>query len=189
MNLENIAPLWQDQPSDLDVNLQQVQQEGVRRQRQLFWRDLRELLATALVVLGFGVILVVADNGLARVGAGFTLVGCALTFGLLLGARRLARTPPDASLREQLQAELTQLDRQILLLRKVLWWYLLPLLGGAILVFAGFSGQWGWSLVYALAVLVFGAWVWWLNQRAWRRKLMPQRQRLAELMDRLDADA
>lgn len=187
MNLENYAQLWQNQAVDLDLNLQQVRKEAIRRQQHLFWRDLRELLATAVVVVGFSVILLLASDWLARLGAVLTLVGCGLTFWLLLGARRLARTQPDAPLRDQLQLELNRLDRQILLLRKVLWWYLLPLLGGAVLVFAGLSGLWWWSLAYFLAVLAFGVWVWWLNQRAWRRELWPQRQRLAELIERLDA--
>lgn len=188
MNLENYAQLWQSQvPPELNADLERVRRDGERLGRQLFRRDLRELLATALVVIGFSAILLLGNGWLTRLGAGLTLVGCGLTFWQLLSARRLARTPADAPLRAQLQAELRGLDRQIRLLRKVLWWYLLPLLGGAVLVFAGLSGLWWWSLGYALAVLAFGAWVWWLNQRAWRRKLWPQRQRLAQLIDRLEA--
>lgn len=189
MNLDNYAQLWQSQlPPELSTDLKRVHRDGERLDRQLFRRDLRELLATAVVVIGFSAILLLGNDWLTRLGAGLTLVGCGLTFWLLLSARRLARIPADSPLREQLQAELVRLDRQILLLRKVLWWYLLPLLGGAVLVFAGLSGLWWWSLGYALAVLMFGAWIWRLNQRAWRRELWPQRQRLAELIDRLDAD-
>jgi CubicO group peptidase (beta-lactamase class C family) len=85
---------------------------------------------------------------------------------------------------------LSQVERQIWLLRNVLWWYLLPFAIPILAFFAHVS--WLNSKVWLESALGFGVpavfvvalycWVYWLNQRAVRLQLEPRRQELLALL-------
>lgn len=188
MNQHDFARHWQlPADADLSASLAQVERDAQQRQRHLYRRDLREIGSSALVALVFVWVLIDTSIPAVRLGAALTLLGAVLIVVKLLIARRQGRSRVDNSVRTVLLAELAGLDEQILLLRKVLWWYLLLPLTGAFLVFSGHSGP-GWlTAIYGLIVLGLGAWIWRLNQRAWRESLWPERQRLAELIERLEA--
>ncbi|MFG1498410.1 hypothetical protein ABMA57_17385 [Saccharospirillum sp. HFRX-1] len=189
MNQQDFARHWQSSPEpDLSTAVAQVQRDAQQRRRDLYRRDLREMGSAVLVALVFVWVLIDTSIPMVRLGAALTLLGAALIVAKLLGARRLGRSRMDDSVRAVLRAELAGLDQQILLLRKVLWWYLLLPLTGAFLVFSGHSGPAWLTAIYGVIVLGLGAWIWRLNQRAWRESLWPERQRLAELIERLDAD-
>jgi CubicO group peptidase (beta-lactamase class C family) len=72
---------------------------------------------------------------------------------------------------------------QIRLLHSVWWWYLLPLLAGVNLVFAGCNSSVAANLGYAFAVLLLYIFLYWLNQRAVKRKLLPMKAELEALID------
>lgn len=189
MNQQDFARHWQlPTKPDLSASLAQVERDAQQRRRDLYRRDLREIGSSALVVLVFVWVLIHTQIPVVRLGAALMLIGAALIVAKLLGARRQGRSRADDSVRTVLLAELAGLDQQITLLRKVLWWYLLLPLSGAFLVFSGHSGPVWLTAIYGLVVVGLGAWIWRLNQRAWRESLRPERQRLAELIDRLDAD-
>ncbi|TVR61019.1 MAG: hypothetical protein EA422_13030 [Gemmatimonadales bacterium] len=71
---------------------------------------------------------------------------------------------------------------QIRLLQSVLWWYVLPLLMGVILVFGGAMGPGLATALYSVGLAVFGAGVYWLNQQAVRLELLPRYRELDTLV-------
>ena len=60
-------------------------------------------------------------------------------------------------MREFCRIELDRLDRQIQLLRSVLWWYIAPCILGVNIMFVGMAGLGIDSLVYFIVTLLF-AW-------------------------------
>ncbi len=74
------------------------------------------------------------------------------------------------------------MDAQIDLLNSVLWWYMAPLAIGAVMVVAGASGITGFTIVYALLVVVVSWRIYVANRRAVARVLRPQRDEITQLL-------
>ena len=77
-------------------------------------------------------------------------------------------TSLDAPVHEFCRIELGRLDRQIQLLRGVLWWYIGPCIVGVNVMFVGMAGFGAASLVNALVTLLLGWGLYVLNMRASR---------------------
>jgi cytochrome c biogenesis protein CcdA len=174
-----------------DEILALVQTRSRRFQRQIRFRDWRELIAG-----GFAAIMiapaVMRGPMLARAGALTVLAGVALVAFRLWRARRQGaldasdRAVPVAS---ALRAELEQVDAQITLLRGVAWWYVAPLVGGSVLLVAGTRGQAGLEFTFAYTVgaglLAWGIIV--LNRSAVRRRLEPRRLEILALLEQIES--
>ena len=191
MNPDNFQQAWQSQSQTRLTNDAELLLKEVRRNQQyftamIFWRDVREVGTTLLMVplwLYLGVKISLPWTWYLTVPV---LVWVA---GFMLADRMShKRQPPGPGepLRQRVQSSLAQVEHQIWLLRNIVWWYLLPL-ALSILAFFGQvawqvrSGGWLVALVVA-GVVVIGviilAGVYRLNQSTVRTELMPRRQEL-----------
>ena len=77
-----LRALWQSQPSSAStISLEQLRERARRHERIIRRRNLREYVAAALVVVGFGVMMWAWPSTMIRIGAGElskTTIGCAL---------------------------------------------------------------------------------------------------------------
>lgn len=173
-----------------DEILALVQTESHRLDRRIRWRDWREMFASVIVGV---VIAPVAMRGppLARAGAAVILAGLVVVVGRLWLARRAGgRGAADATLSvaEALRAELRRVTVQIALLESVAWWYVLPLMGGSVLMVAGLrraSAPFTLGYGFVAAVIAWGIIV--LNRRAVHRGLAPRRDELTGLLTTLES--
>ena len=176
---DQMKHLWQSQPT----NPPNIRPEDFRRkmdkfERRVFWRNMREYAAGAVVIAGFGYFGWKLHGLLVRVGAGLILAG-ALAVMFELHRRGSARTAPaDLGLSTCIDFHRKSLERQRDALRTVWTWYLLPFVPGlAIFAIGSAIHQWEAHPVglehFVLASLVspaiiaavfFG--VWRLNQWA-----------------------
>jgi len=203
MTFDELRRTWQSQQGvcklniDSDILLKEVKRNKKWFEAAVFWRDVREvgvafimfvfflycgleqniwsLILLALLVLGIGAFMVVDRFSAKRKHPKFngTLISC-------------------------IESSLAEIKHQIWLLKNVLWWYLLPL-GIGIAVFIihiiwetlrTFSGK---HSVYALVFLstylvcctLFFWFIYWLNQRAVRKELLPRKVELEGLLDSL----
>ncbi|WP_412069619.1 hypothetical protein [Rubrivirga sp. IMCC43871] len=184
--------------------LAEARDEADRFDRTLRWRDRREYAGAIFVAVMFGRGFPSAD-GLDRVGIVLAVLGAAFVCVWMWRAqRRRPPVAPGAPTAEALRVALERVEIQIRLLRTVAWWYLLPLMIGPVLMGVGglvFELVTGPALAPARAglVLLFGAFVlalmggllggvYWLNQRAVARDLLPLRDRLAATLHALTDD-
>lgn len=202
MNFEALQTAWQRQPitrtasPDVRWELMQTRADSRAFRRSIFWRDVREVLASVVVAVIFGRIAWAAqsegDPAWPAWLATAMPVGVALFLlsDQIVMRRRLA--PRGDPLRVEIARAAAGVRHQIYLLRRLVWWYLGPLaLSG---VFLGLQmGLYGLTELPAVARMAIGGlvllpflpagwWVWTLNQKAVRTKLAP---RLAELEQRL----
>ena len=96
---------------------------------------------------------------------------------------------PDVSVRDYCRTEVRRLDHQIWLHKNIVWWHLLPLLGGAVIWFIGMVGIGGSSVFYLGLLVATGIASHWWCQRNVRRKLLPLRKELQELATENDLPA
>jgi hypothetical protein len=157
-----------------------------RLRRLVFWRDAREIAAAAVGFAFFAWFWRHIPGGhlAARMGTGLILASALLIVAVLLWARR-PRTLVGSSMSEHLRAELAHIDRQILILRHVAWWYVGPCTVGVNLFVAGLRGaQSAFAIGYAVITLAGGVFLVWLNRRG-ARKLRPIRDSLMRSLDAL----
>jgi len=100
-----------------------------------------------------------------------------------------------------IKTSLYKINHQIWLLKNVLWWYLLPP-GVGIAIFMGYiafvvvgrdaiSGSIGLILFFSgyLIFVFFLYWgIYWLNQMAVRKELLPRKQELEQILESLNDD-
>lgn len=156
--------------------LEEVRAGADKFYRFVFWRNIVEYAACAIVVAIFTAYVLVLPMLLQRVGSAMIV---AATFYVAWQLhRRASAVPPEAAGTMPLyQFARAQLVRQRDALRSIFWWYMLPFLPGLVLLLGGsmyapdtHPGGPGWRDVAGVSVTagVFFA-IWWLNQRAVRK--------------------
>jgi len=189
MNLDEMKQAWQEDPapgSPPPGLVAQVRERSAKLDRTIRRRDRRETAAAVLLALFFLAALP-SSGPLTRVGILLIVATAVLIVVKLRRARRGAATvDPGAPLTISLERERERVGAQIRLLRTVLWWYILPLAVGVVLVFGGGVGWGPLAAAYFMAVAV-GAWiVHALNQRAVQSELVPRYEELDALVRQLE---
>jgi hypothetical protein len=166
-----------------------VQQRFGGMEKTVHGRDVREIVASLIVAVTFALMLpLFRSSPVAMLGIGLIILSAGLIICVLLSSRAPAPMPFDASVLECSRIRLAWMDRQIRLLRTVVWWYVAPLTTG-LLVFAW--GQTGGDPlgfgIQAAIFLAIGAGVVYLNRYAVRCSLQPVRDELARLIEALES--
>lgn len=201
MNFEELQKTWQasNPGATITISADALLKEVRRNQQQfwatIFWRDVREVVGIFLMALFF------TYWGLEHSGWTFISIGlgCFFVCSFFIADRviqREKRPLKNESLKACLETSLHQVNHQIWLLKNILWWYLLPVvlpLG----IFA-FVDLWNSRYDGAVAVArcivyilfcIFLYWgVYWINQFAVRRTLVPRQQELEGLLAGLRSD-
>ena len=200
MNADDFKQAWQGQTSQarLTINAELLLEEVQRNERYLtamiFWRDVREV-GTSLLMVPLWLYLGVKNS--SPWTWYLTVPALLWVAGYMLADRmRHKRQPPEPSepLRQRVEGSLAQVEHQIWLLRNVHWWALLPLA----LAMLAFFGQVAWqeraggwwtalavSEVVALGVGVLAG-ISWMNRYAVRRELEPRRREMETLLMSLE---
>jgi len=192
MTLEDARAAWRAYDDDLvalndDDILALVKSRAARLERQLRRRDWRELIAS---IAGAVLIAPIAINAgwITRAGVVVVLAGLVLIAVKLTRASRVrARVRVDAPVNAVLRAEQSRVDAQIRLLGTVLWWYVLPIAVGSVMIVAGRLGVSWFTAGYVVATALLSWGVVWLNARVVRRTLRPMRDELTELLAQIES--
>jgi hypothetical protein len=195
MRFDDLRPAWQEQndhllsPEDREAMIARVCRRVERVGGAVLRRDVTETIAAVVVIIFFGQYFYGAPNDyvVSKFGAGF-LVCWALFIIFKMHRTRTIQRPAslDASVYEFCRVEMERLDRQIQLLRSVLWWYIAPAIIGANVMFIGMAGLGAASLAYGIATLMLACGIYWLNMRAVAKNLLPLRNELANLLSQLE---
>ena len=168
------------------MSLAEIHQKARKLERGVRWRNIREYVASVVVVLGFSPVLFHRDSWMMQAGAAL-IIAATVFVAWRIHRQASARAVPEAgeALREFHREELI---RQRDALRSVGRWYLGPFVPGMVLLM---MGRWfqshvggrslamdhlGILLTSGVCALVFGG-IWWLNLRGVRH--------LQEEIDRL----
>lgn len=191
MNASELEHLWKrQQPIELSPeNIVQITAtvDTVDRKfrRKVLWRDLLEIGTALVVATFFGLVGQTWLRWLAVASILFVVVWFIRSRIIVRRAREIP------SVIERLQQMIRETEMQIELLRSILWWYLLPC---AVAIFAMVRDSivrdsWNFNL---RSLLIFGSVtaamyvaIYWLNQRAVRKKLVPRRENLRHALAEL----
>jgi hypothetical protein len=132
---KNMQQVWQSQPTEgVRMSVAEVQSKASAFQSKIWWRNLREYAAAALVVLFFGYRMLGTADLLVRAGMALIIAGtCYLTWQLHRKGSA-SQLPIEAGLSSFIQFQRHQLVRQRDMLTSLWSWYLGPLLPGMFLM-------------------------------------------------------
>jgi CubicO group peptidase (beta-lactamase class C family) len=202
MNFEDLQKTWQSSgPAPTITISTDVLLKEVRRNQKQFWltiflRDVREVVVIFLMALLF------AYWGLSQNNWTLILIalGCVFVCSFFVVDRLIQRRKKPAAsdaLKACVETSLHQVNHQIWLLKNILWWYLLPCvapLGISVGIsfwhsrHNGASAVAGWIGYILFGILIYWG-VYWLNQRAVRKSLVPRRQELEGLLASIGSDS
>lgn len=181
---------------DSDMLIREVKRNKEAFESTIFWRDFREVAVSIIMV---GVFLYGAFKSKDNIWVAGALVvvalACLYVAVFFLVDRRLQRkkearhTDP---LLACIESSLMQVNHQIWLLKNVFWWYLLPPGAGIALVFIAINVELfrvlpaklvlpGCLFGMLFVVLIFVG-VYWLNQFAVRKGLIPRKEELEAML-------
>jgi hypothetical protein len=192
MNDEEMKQLWQNQTipepdTGLAALVTTAREQHRKFQRTIFWRDFREV-GVALMLIPLWIWIAVRQQAPWTT---YIMVPALIFVAAFMVIDRLRRkagaTPPNESVVEALESALREVEHQIWLLRSVQWWYIGPIFAGLVIpdlhrLLAGkdSAGEFLRELGFDL---LLGLLVWWLNQSAVKRGLVPQREELKALLE------
>ncbi|MCK4886694.1 MAG: hypothetical protein KAS96_04850 [Planctomycetes bacterium] len=206
MTFDELQKNWQSQPGnftltiDSDILFKQVERNKRSFESSILCRDFIEVTIAIILFLFFAYI-----GFELKLWPAFLLALISLWIAGFMVTDRLIQKRRQPKITEILtdctKALLYQVNHQIWLLKNVTWWYLLPP-GIGIAVFMGYiafeevsrdgiSGSIGWlSFIsgYLIFCFFFFWGVYWLNQRAVRKELLPRKQELEQILKSLKSD-
>ena len=202
MIFEDLELIWREEshsPShtiDGEVLRQIVEDRARGYRRRILWRDAADI-ATHLAVVGLllGVTLRGLPSGASLVSwdtapmllcaFGYTFVSFFRYFSRQLQRRREAHF--DDSIRGNLEQLVANAEYQIRMQKNYVWWYLLPVMPGFLLIAAGFWSDGPiafWSMT-SLILLIFAV-IYWGNHVNLRKELIPQKQELEAMLQGME---
>lgn len=180
MNDEELRTLWnkhgQLHPSSSALSdLEAIRRKTSALHRVLKGRDVREILVSIVIILVFGYYLISIPHPLTRAGSTVVIAAALLICAKLLACRRLAaKADPTSPVVEWLRNEHGRMQQEAELMRTIGWWYLGPIWIGTNLFFWGFPNQTlPAKFCYSIVTFVLFAGIYWLNQYARRKQLLP----------------
>jgi hypothetical protein len=187
MNDDELKKLWQEQPLRATPSAAQLisamQNKTTQLRRDLLARDTRELWACAVVIIIFGFFFFNERAPISRLGELLVIGSTIFIAWKLVHTRRASPpAPPDATIVESLRAELNSVRAQSRLLESVLWWYLLPPGIGLLVMTWGMRTNLHAKIPATLIYVAVYAFVYWLNQWARSKQLLPVEAQLQSLL-------
>lgn len=188
MNDNELKKLWQQQPlrepaPSAEQLISAMQHKTTLFRRCLDARDLRELVACAVVIIIFGFYAFYERTPIVRVGWLIVIGSTIFIAWKLVHTRRITLpAPPGETTVASLRAELNSVRAQSRLLGSVLWWYLLPPGIGLLVATWGMPIHLLAKIPATLIYLAVYAFVYWLNQWARSKQLLPLEAQLQSLL-------
>jgi CubicO group peptidase (beta-lactamase class C family) len=190
MHDDVLKQLWQGQQIEaLPALPDEAQIAALKRRMKSFdktieWRDYREVAACLFIIAFFGWDLAFRNNSaITQAGCVVLIASAAFISWKLMGSkRRLPKAEPNAPVFDAVKVELQKVENQVGLLTSVAWWYLLPLFVGVMLHYWGTRGSLLSKLVYFVFVLALYVFIYWLNQYAVKKSLLPLKRALEALV-------
>lgn len=199
MSFDKYQQAWKAESSQVHVTFntellsKEVRQSQASFQSVIFWRDVREI-GTSLVLVPIWLVLGI---GMSLPWTWYLTVPAMLWIaGFMLWDRKRhpqVLSAPGEPLLLRANESLAQVEHQIWLLRNVFWWYLLPpsisIMTFFIHVAWTSTDSWWGFVIFAgflgLFLFFLYGWVFRLNQRAVRDQLEPRRNDLQKLVSNL----
>lgn len=138
----DMTSVWKNQSLEkVEISLEQLRGKAQKLEKRVWQRNLREYVASAIVVAAFAYYIWLFPSPLVRLGCVLVIAGTLFMVCVLLKKGSARNVPAQMGMRSCVEFHREELLRQRDLLRGVWTWYLLPLVPGLALFLAGLFRQ------------------------------------------------
>ena len=191
-DFDNLQSSW-DKAEGIDDErlrsvVERVQDRGSKMKSVLDARDLSEITTAAIMCVGFSFFAwFFSDNFFLWLGSLIVVAACVeITLVLMWGRRGIGARPEQLSVRDFTLHQRRLIRRQMFLLRSVLWWYLLPIYVGLMVMNYGFGDLYVAMIFGTLMTIMYWR-IWQLNQEAVVTQLKPLDDAYTTTLESLDS--
>lgn len=197
MEFDELKRTWKEQKSNTDMDyskseiLMLINNKMLSFEKDIKSRDRLEIIACILVMILFGFTLFTTESIWKQAGSVVIILSAAYIWYKLKRTQKETfedEYSPDRPMIKYLNLELQSIRKHKKMLKNVAWWYLLPMLVGVLLFTIGFSTSLLAKVIYMAVVLLFGGFVWKLNQNAVQKKFDPMIAEITEAIEVLKSD-
>jgi hypothetical protein len=194
MEFEDLPALWRARKGTPDAaapfdRLAQIEERSRRLDALVRRRDRLETAVALTIAPFFAAVVVWGTHGVGRLGAALLTLSCLWIPLRLAHARRsFGAAPRDRSLKSFLHEERARVQAQVRLLRTIIWWYLLPLGVGVVLLFSGARSLVATTVYAAFVAALYGG-IYALNRRAVATELEPRLEEIGALLAAVDDES
>jgi hypothetical protein len=171
-NPNDVRNLWQGQEVEkVTITVDEIRRRAARFERRIYWRNMREYVAGAVVVALFTV-QILHQHGW-RMAPGLLLIAGTIYVMFEVSRRGARPVPSDVGMSAFLEFHRQELERQRDALHTVWRWYLLPFVPGfvAALVVAGFDRGLNGRVLTSGAIIILVLVIVWAGNEYVARKL------------------
>ena len=137
-SLSDLNKLWRDQPTEeVRMAIKDIRNRASKLEKKIGWRNLREYVAAAVVVIVCIALGAREKNVTVLIGGGLLALGTLYVVYYLYRFGTVRSMPSDLGLKDCIDFHRAELVRQRDLLRSVWWWYMLPFVPGWALILFG----------------------------------------------------
>ena len=155
-------------------------------EKQIQWRDRREISVCILMIICFSWLLCVVPTVLGKIGMGILVASCLVTIFKITNTRKNKMQEDDTSeIKQHLVIALGQVRQQINLLTKVLWWNLLPFYIGIICFLFSLPMSFAMKVILSCSIAVLYMCIYNLNLNAVKKQLRPLEEDIVEVLKEL----
>jgi len=195
MEEEILKKLWSDQAGNIQIDInskkliESMNQKMNNFEKQIRRRDFLEIGVALLMVPLFSYYFYRDSNPMVKLGAAIIIATNFVVVYKLLEAKRAKHVvDPGSPVAGQLSISLLRVERQIRLLKSVLWWYLLPFFVGVVFLLLGSVGILWIRILFILLIAVLYGYIYYLNMKALREKLVPFEKSIRRTLDQINAN-
>lgn len=182
MEFDELKKTWKRQQINQELEysehevLMLINNKMISFEKDIKTRDRGEFIASALVIIAFGILFFVMSSVISKIGC---IVIILSTFFI---AYKLKKNQPNKiedkrsrnhTIRQHLKQELKNVQKQKALLTNIVWWYIAPPCLGLFLFTIGTTWYNTAKIIYLLLLVLMAVAVWYLNQRAVTRRFDP----------------
>jgi hypothetical protein len=193
MDDDSLKQLWMasGKGQDVDVDTRRLVDSISARlssiERLAKRRNRSEIFIAIIMLPLFAWWLIAVPLFWVRIGSGIILLSCLLIIYRFSTYKRKIKEADSASdLKMYLTVSLSRIQSEIMLLKTVFWWYLLPCFAGVICFFYAYPYSIFYKLLYTGIVAAVYYYVYRLNRNVIKRKLEPLKENLLSAINRLE---
>ncbi len=172
---DSVQKVWQDQPLErIQMPAEVIRKRAARFERRIRWRNLRESMASIIVMLVLGHLIQTTHDTIARTTFALFIAGLAWIVVHLRRRGTAKSLPPGLDTSSSLRFYRAELERERELVASVWSWYLGPLIPGMVVYSVGrairspYPAAWAGLLLFDAGVAATFLLIWKLNMRAAR---------------------
>lgn len=169
---------------DVETLIYKIENKKNSFENKIKSRNYLEIIAAVFVNLIFGYKLTVVDSIVSKIGCIVILLSSYLIVYKLLNTRTAAKKI-NTSILESLENHLVYVKNEAKLLKTVLWWYILPINIGVLLLIIGDSDNLFIIALVTVILLIGGIIVKKVNKKALKTEVQPKIKEIEKEIEKL----